>query len=81
MATGPGTEICPMIYVGSSHIQAISVCIHTEGSVPKTRTRSLDISQEIGRWNFAMMNTTVNEGEDHLLCCKGRDEGYCCGLA
>ena len=73
MATGRGTQISPMIYVGSIHIQAISVYIYTESSVPKTRTRSLDISQEIGRCNFAMMNTTVNGDEDHLLRCRGRD--------
>ena len=52
----------------------------TEGSVPKTRTRSLDIYWEIGHWNFAMMETTGNGDEDYWLRCMGPDDDYCCGL-
>ena len=74
----------PLIYVGSSHIWIIRVCIHTvydtEGSVPKSWTRSLNIYWEIGHWNFAMMRTTGNGDEDYWLCCRGPNEDYCCGL-
>ena len=42
----------PLINVVSSHVIILPVCIHTvydtEGSLPKTRTRPLDISQAIG---------------------------------
>ena len=42
--------VSPMIYVVSIHIQAIRDGIHTEGSDPKTRARSLDISKKkVGR--------------------------------